>query len=73
MNWNLLFSKYIYHLNFVIYGLFNYCNIINLYIFENFIGNIDNIYCLIINSWPNPKSFDYKMNNFSCGSKHMKV
>jgi hypothetical protein len=71
MNWDLLLSKYIYYLNFVINRLFIYCNIINSYIFENLIGNIDNIYCLITHSWSNPKSFDYKMNNFPRGSKHM--
>jgi len=45
MNWDLLFNKYIYYLNFVINGSFIYCNIINSNIFENLVGNIDNIYC----------------------------
>jgi hypothetical protein len=71
MNWNPLFSKYIYYLNFVINELFIYCNITNSCNFENFIGNIDNIYCLRTHSWLNPKSFDYKMNNLPRGSKHM--
>jgi len=73
MNWDLLFSKYIYYLNFVVNGLFIYGNIINLYIFENLIGNINNIYCLITHSWWNPKFFDYKINNLPRGSKHMQV
>jgi hypothetical protein len=34
MNWDLLFSKYIYHLNFVINGLFISYNIKNSYIVE---------------------------------------
>ena len=71
MNWDFLFSKYIYYLNFVINGLFIYCNITNSYNFENIVGNIDNIYSLITHSRPNPKSFDYKMNNLPHGSKHM--
>jgi len=71
MNWDLLFSKYIYYLNFVINGLFIYCNITNSYNFENLVGNINNIYCLVTHTWSNPKSLDYKMNNLPRGSKHI--
>jgi len=61
------------YLNFVINVLFIYCNNINSYNFKNLEDNINNIYCLVTHSWPNLKSFDYKMNNFSRGSKHMQV
>jgi hypothetical protein len=71
MNWNLLSSKYIYYLNFVVNGLFIHCNITNSYIFEYLIDNIVNIYYLKTHSWLNLKSFDYKMNNFSRSSEHM--
>ena len=71
MNWDLLFSKYIYHFNFVINELFISCNITSSYIVENLIGNIVNIYCLVIHSWSNLKSFNYKMNNLSRGSEHI--
>jgi len=63
ISWDLLLSKYMYYLNFVKNILFIYCNIINSYNIENLVSNIDNIYCSITHSWPNPKSFDYKMNN----------
>jgi len=60
-----------YYLNFVKNVLFIYCNIINSYNFENLVGNINNIYYPTTHSWPNPKSFDYKMNNLWRGLKHM--
>jgi hypothetical protein len=71
MNWDLLFNKYIYYLNFVINGLFISCNITNSYIVEYLVGNIVNIYYLITHNWSNLKSFDCKINNFPLGSKHM--
>jgi hypothetical protein len=71
MNWDLLFNKYIYYFNFVINELFISCNITSSYIVEYLIGNIVNIYCLIIHSWSNLKSFNYNMNNFSRGLEHI--
>jgi hypothetical protein len=74
MNWDLLFSKYIYYLNFVInIGLFISCNITNSYIVVYLVGNIVNIYCLITHSWLNIKSFDYKMKHLSRSSEHMYI
>jgi len=65
------FIQYVYCLNFVIHELFLSCNITNSYIVEYLIDNIVNIYYLKTHNWPNPKSFNYKMNNFPCGLKHM--